>query len=63
MATRNGGGGPGDPFSDQAAIVEDPKHSRSEQSRERELVAEATLPAGRNATLTLGTDTLIVLGS
>ena len=38
------------PFSDHAAITED-----------RSLVAESTLDVGRNATLTLGTDSLIVL--
>ena len=40
-----------DPFSDGAEIVS-----------ERALVAESTLSVGRNATLTLGTDSLIVLG-
>ncbi|EXJ71223.1 sphingosine kinase [Cladophialophora psammophila CBS 110553] len=41
---------PSDPFSDQAAIQD-----------ERETVAESTLGVGRNATLTLGTDAVIVL--
>jgi hypothetical protein len=40
-----------DPFSDNAAIME-----------EREMVTEATIAVGRNATLTLGTDALIILG-
>lgn len=40
-----------DPFSDHAAIME-----------ERESITESTLAVGRNATLTLGTDSLIVLG-
>ena len=39
-----------DPFSDRAAITE-----------HHNLVAESTLDVGRNATLTLGTDSLIVL--
>ena len=40
-----------DPFSDQAAIAE-----------ERDAMADSTLTVGRNATLTLGTDSLIILG-
>ena len=40
-----------DPFSDNAAI-----------SEEREAITESTLAVGRSATLTLGTDALIVLG-
>ena len=47
MAPANNGH---NPFSDHAAITED-----------RNLVAESTLDVGRNATLTLGTDSLIVL--
>ncbi|EXJ77354.1 sphingosine kinase [Capronia epimyces CBS 606.96] len=39
-----------DPFSDHAAVQD-----------EREAIAESTLAVGRNATLTLGTDTVIVL--
>ena len=39
------------PFSDQAAI-RDP----------RESIVESTLSVGRNATLTMGTDAVIVLG-
>lgn len=39
------------PFSDNAAIQD-----------EREAIAESTLGVGRNATLTLGTDAVIVLG-
>lgn len=39
------------PFLDHAAIQD-----------EREIVAEATLSIDRNATLTLGTDAVIVLG-
>lgn len=41
-----------DPFSDQAAMIQD----------EREAIVESTLSVGRNATLTLGTDAVIVLG-
>jgi len=44
-----------DPFADNAAIdgaIED----------ERETIVESTLAVGRNATLTLGTDSVIVLG-
>lgn len=39
------------PFSDHAAIQD-----------ERDALAESTLSVGRNATLTLGTDAVIVLG-
>jgi hypothetical protein len=39
------------PFSDNAAIQD-----------EREAIVESTLSVGRNATLTLGTDAVIVLG-
>ena len=39
------------PFSDQASSQD-----------ERETVAESTLSIGRNVTLTLGTDAIIVLG-
>lgn len=40
-----------DPFADNAAIDD-----------ERETIVESTLAVGRNATLTLGTDSVIVLG-
>lgn len=40
-----------DPFTDHAAIED-----------ERETIVESTLSVGRNATLTLGTDSVIVLG-
>ena len=40
-----------DPFADHAAI-----------SEEREAITQSTLAVGRSATLTLGTDSLIVLG-
>lgn len=40
-----------DPFADHAAIDD-----------ERETIVESTLSVGRNATLTLGTDSVIVLG-
>lgn len=40
-----------DPFSDHAALQD-----------EREAIVESTLAVGRNATLTLGTDAVIVLG-
>lgn len=42
-----------DPFSDHAAI--------DHHAQERELIASSTLAVGRNATLTLGTDSLILL--
>ncbi len=42
---------PSNPFSDQAAIQD-----------ERNTIVEATLAIGRNASLTLGTDAVIVLG-
>jgi hypothetical protein len=40
-----------DPFADHAAIDD-----------ERDTIIESTLSVGRNATLTLGTDSVIVLG-
>jgi sphingosine kinase len=43
-----------DPFSDHARIDSSPVS-------ERDLIASATLAVGRNATLTLGTDSLILL--
>jgi hypothetical protein len=43
-----------DPFADNAAIED-------ASSQERDLVASSTLAVGRNATLTLGTDSLILL--
>jgi hypothetical protein len=43
----------GDPFAD---------HAQVEDEDEQTFVGEATLNAGRNANLTLGTDSLIVLG-
>ena len=43
----------GDPFADPAQV---------EEEDQRAFVGEATLNAGRNANLTLGTDSLIVLG-
>lgn len=45
----------GDPFADPAQVEE-------EEQDQRTFVGEATLNAGRNANLTLGTDSLIVLG-
>lgn len=42
----------GDPFADPAQAEED----------QRTFVSESTLNVGRNANLTLGTDSLIVLG-
>jgi sphingosine kinase len=53
-----------DPFSDHAAVDD---HERADRpaaiphDTERELIASATLALGRNATLTLGTDSLILL--
>jgi hypothetical protein len=44
-------GSEANPFSDHAAVQD-----------ERQAVVEATLAVGRNATLTLGTDAVIVLG-
>lgn len=43
----------GDPFADPAQV---------EEEDQRTFAGEATLNAGRNANLTLGTDSLIVLG-
>lgn len=53
-----------DPFADHAEISSTPEQNRqrSDTQDERDFITEATLAVGRNATLTLGTDALIVLG-
>ena len=40
----------------------DPVASFEEHGREHSMAVDSTLPVGRNASLTLGTDSLIVLG-
>jgi sphingosine kinase len=40
----------------------DPITSFEEHGRDHSFAADSTLPVGRNASLTLGTDSLIVLG-
>jgi sphingosine kinase len=40
----------------------DPISSFEDQGRDHSFAVDSTLPVGRNASLTLGTDSLIVLG-